>query len=118
MVKQAKISRFNTLAQPLRAMVREIDSSAILSSITTMQSELSPRRFQTTVLSLFSFVALLLAGVGIYGVLGYSVTRRTHEMGIRMALGARPRDMVKLILKDGAGSRFWVCLSERLQPRS
>jgi putative ABC transport system permease protein len=74
--------------------------------MTTMQSELSaelsPRRFQTTVLSLFSFVALLLAGVGIYGVLGYSVTRRTHEIGIRMALGAHPRDMVKLIVKDGA----------------
>jgi predicted permease len=95
-----------SLAQPLRAMVREIDSSAILSSITTMQSELSdelsPRRFQTTVLSLLSFVALLLAGVGIYAVLGYSVTRRTHEIGIRMALGARPREMVKLVLKDGA----------------
>ena len=95
-----------SLAQPLRAMVREIDSAAILSSITTMQSELSdelsPRRFQTTVLSLFSFIALLLAGVGIYGVLGYSVTRRTHEIGIRMALGARPHEMVKLVLKDGA----------------
>jgi predicted permease len=93
-------------AQPLRAMVREIDSSAILSSVTTMQSELSdelsPRRFQTTVLSLFSCMALLLAGVGIYGVLGYSVTRRTHEIGIRMALGARPHQMVKLVLNDGA----------------
>jgi predicted permease len=96
-----------SLAQPLRAVVREIDSSAILSSITTMRSELSAelslRRFQTAVLSLFSFVALLLAGVGIYGVLGYSVTRRTHEMGIRMALGARPTEIVKLVLKDGAG---------------
>lgn len=53
-------------------------------------------------LSLFSFVALLLASVGIYGVLGYSVTRRTREIGIRMALGARPRDMVMLILQEGA----------------
>jgi predicted permease len=93
------------LAQPLRAMVREIDSSAILSSVTTMESELSgelsPRRFETTVLGLFSFAAFLLAGIGIYGVLGYSVTRRTHEIGIRMALGAHPREMVKLVLKDG-----------------
>ena len=66
-----------------------------------LSDELSPRRFQTTVLSLFSFVALLLAGVGIYGVLGYSVMRRTHEIGIRMALGAPPREMVKLVLMDG-----------------
>jgi putative ABC transport system permease protein len=94
-----------TIAQPLRAIVRQVDSSAILSVVMTMESELSdelsPRRFQTTVLSLFAFVALLLAGVGIYGVLGYSVTRRTHEIGIRMALGARPREMVRLVLMDG-----------------
>jgi putative ABC transport system permease protein len=86
-------------------MVRQVDSSAILSSVMTMESELSdelsPRRFQTTVLSLFSFVALLLAGVGIYGVLGYSVMRRTHEIGIRMALGAGPREMVRLVLMEG-----------------
>lgn len=95
-----------TFAKPLRAIVREIDSTAILSGVTTIGSELSgelsPRRFQTTVLSLFSFVALLLAGVGIYGVLGYSVTRRTHEIGIRMALGARPGEMLKLVLSDAA----------------
>lgn len=94
------------LSGPLRAMIREIDQAAVLSSVTTLQMELSdqlsPRRFQTLLLSLFALVALLLAGVGIYGVLRYSVTRRTHEIGIRMALGARPHQVVQLVVKDGA----------------
>jgi predicted permease len=94
------------LARPLRAMVRQIDQSALLSSVTTLETELSdqlsPRRFQTLLLSLFSLVALLLADVGIYGVLRYSVTRRTHEIGVRMALGAQQREVVQLVVKDGA----------------
>jgi putative ABC transport system permease protein len=94
------------LARPLRAMVRQIDQGALLSSVATLETELSdqlsPRRFETLLLSLFSLVALLLAGVGIYGVLGYSVARRTHEIGIRMALGAHPREVVQLVAKDGA----------------
>jgi predicted permease len=94
------------LAQPLRAVVREIDHSAILSSVTTMEQQLSeqlsPRRFQTTLLTIFSLVSLLLAGVGIFGLLHYSVAQRTHEIGIRMALGAHPHEIVKLVVKDGA----------------
>jgi putative ABC transport system permease protein len=99
-----------SLARPLRAVVREIDPNAILSSVTTMEQQLSdqlsPRRFQTTLLSLFSLSALLLAGVGTYGVLHYSVAQRTREIGIRIALGAHPREVVKLVVKDGA--RFAV----------
>jgi putative ABC transport system permease protein len=96
------------LANPLRVAVREIDQAAILSPVTTVKmelsGELSPRRFQTLVLGIFSLVALLLAGVGIYGVLQYSVARRMHEIGIRMALGAQPREVLTLVLKDGAKS--------------
>jgi putative ABC transport system permease protein len=95
-----------TLAKPFRTLVREIDSSAILSSVTTMEQQLSeqlsPRRFQAILLAVFSGVALLLAGVGIYGLLHYSVARRTHEIGIRMALGAHPREVVWLLVRDGA----------------
>lgn len=94
------------VARPLRATIREIDQAAVLSSVTTLETELSdqlsPRRFQTLLLSLFSLVALLLAGVGTYGVLQYSVTRRTHEIGIRIALGAHPHEVVQLVVKDGA----------------
>ena len=94
------------LAQPLRSVVREIDHSAILSSVTTMEQQLSeqlsPRRFQTTLLTIFSLIALLLASVGIFGLLHYSVAQRSHEIGIRMALGAQPREVVRLVVKDGA----------------
>jgi len=92
--------------QAVRAVVREVDENAVVSSVTTMEEQLSeqlsPRRFQTSLLSLFSVVALFLAGAGIYGVLHHSVTRRMHEIGIRMALGAHPHDVVKLVMEDGA----------------
>jgi len=94
------------LGQPLRSVVREIDGNAILSSVTTMKQQLSeqlsPRRFQTTLLTIFSLIALLLAGVGISGLLHYSVAQRTHEIGIRMALGAQRREVVRFVVKDGA----------------
>ncbi len=95
-----------TLAKPFRALVRELDPSAILSSVTTMEQQLSEqlslRRFQATLLAVFSVVALLLAGVGIYGLLHYSVAQRTHEIGIRMALGADPHHVVWLLIREGA----------------
>jgi putative ABC transport system permease protein len=66
-----------------------------------LSEQISPRRFQTTLLTIFSLVALLLAGVGIFGLLHYSVAQRTHEIGIRMALGADPHEVVRLVVKDG-----------------
>jgi len=94
------------LAQLLPSIVREIDHSAILSSVSTMEQQfseqLSPRRFQTTLLTLFSLVALLLAGIGIFGILHYSVAQRTREIGIRMALGAQPSEVVGFVVKDSA----------------
>jgi putative ABC transport system permease protein len=66
-----------------------------------LDDQLSERRFQLWTLSLFALIALVLASAGIYGLMHHAVARRTHELGIRMAIGARPVDVVRLVLGQG-----------------
>ena len=95
----------NQLISSVRGAIREIDPDQPIYSIRTMNEiraeSVAGERLNLTLLSLFAGIALVLAIVGIYGVMSYSVTQRTHEIGIRMAIGARPRDVFKMVLGQG-----------------
>jgi putative ABC transport system permease protein len=69
----------------------------------TVSASLSQRRFSMEIVALFALTALLMAGLGIYGVISYTVSERTHEFGIRLALGAQNQNIVRLVLRQGLG---------------
>jgi len=94
-------------SRSVRGILSRIDPTAALTPVTTMDdligrsASVFMRRFPLYVVGAFALTALLLAIVGIYGVVSYSVAQRTREMGIRMALGAQPRSLVRLVMRHG-----------------
>lgn len=95
----------NLLIKAIQAAVWSIDKNQALSDVTTLEQikseSLGSNRLRTGLLGVFAAIALTLAAVGVYGVMSYSVAQRTHEMGIRAALGASSQDLIRLVVGNG-----------------
>ncbi len=94
-----------TLGDAIRPEVQAVDPNVPVYAVRTMEDviarSMAERRFALQILGFFAGVALLLAAIGIYGVMAYTFSQRRHEIGIRMALGAQPRDILRMALSEG-----------------
>ena len=93
------------MAGAVQAAVRRVEKYAVVYGVTTLENQLgeflTERRFQTSLLTGFSVVALLMAAIGIYGLIQYSIATRTHEIGIRIAIGAQAGEIFRMIVGEG-----------------
>jgi putative ABC transport system permease protein len=99
--------RASAVAEGLRRAIQSVDPGVTLAQIATMQdsmaTDVSQPRFNTMLLAIFAAIAVVLAAIGIYGVIAWSVARRTHEIGVRMALGAAQADVWRMVIRQAAG---------------
>jgi putative ABC transport system permease protein len=93
------------MAEVIRQQVWAVDKEQAVANVMPMEElvddELAPRKMQTSLLGGFAALALLLATLGIYAVLSFTVTQRTQEIGVRAALGAEPADILRMVLSQG-----------------
>jgi putative ABC transport system permease protein len=94
------------LGDVIRRAVRDVDANQPVSNMKSMDERiaesLGPQRFAASLLAVFALLATILAAIGLYGLVSYSVTQRTNEMGIRMALGANRADIMRMVLRESA----------------
>ncbi len=96
-----------TIVEPVRRLMQTLYAGLPYANVVPMESaldnELRPWRLGSTLFGIFGAIALVLSALGLYSVVGYSVAQRTHEMGVRVALGAQVRDIIRLVLAQGVG---------------
>jgi predicted permease len=95
----------------VRAVIRALDPELAVSEVSTLEDmasrSVAPRRFLMVLVSAAALLAVVIAAVGVYGMMAYNVARRRHELGVRLALGAAPRDLIRMV----AGQGLWLALA-------